>query len=30
MPRVDELRDGGLVTLERVTVIRCTHHRDGR
>ena len=30
MPRVDELMDGGLVTLEKVTVIRYTHHRDGR
>ena len=30
MPRVDELMDGGLVTLEKVTVIRSTHHRDGR
>jgi len=30
MPRVDELMDGGLVTLEKATVIRYTHHRDGR
>jgi uncharacterized protein len=30
MPRVDEMMDGGLVTLEKVTVIRYTHHRDGR
>jgi PII-like signaling protein len=30
MPRVDELMDGGLVTLEKVTVARYTHHRDGR
>ena len=30
MPRVDELMDGGLVTLEKVTVIRYTHHRDAR
>ena len=30
MPRVDEMMDGGLVTLEKVTVIRHTHHRDGR
>ena len=29
-PRVDELMDGGLVTLEKVTVIRYTHHRDAR
>jgi hypothetical protein len=30
LPRVDELMDGGLVTLEKVTVIRYTHHRDAR
>ena len=30
MPRVDELMDGGLITLEKVTVIRYSHHRDGR
>jgi hypothetical protein len=30
LPRVDELMDGGLVTLEKVTVIRYSHHRDGR
>jgi hypothetical protein len=29
LPRVDELMDGGLVTLEKVTVIRYSHHRDG-
>jgi PII-like signaling protein len=28
--RFDEMMDGGLVTLEKVTVIRSTHHRDGR
>jgi len=30
LPRVDELMDGGLVTMEMVRVIRYTHHRDGR
>jgi PII-like signaling protein len=30
LPRVEELMDGGLITLEQVTVIRYTHHRDGR
>ena len=30
MPRVDEMMDGGLVTLEKVNVIRYTHHKDGR
>ena len=30
MPRVDEMMDGGLVTMEKVTVIRYTHHRNGR
>jgi uncharacterized protein len=30
LPRVDEMMDGGLVTLEKVAVIRYTHHRDGR
>jgi uncharacterized protein len=30
MPRVNELMDGGLVTMEMVRVIRYTHHRDGR
>lgn len=30
MPQVDELMDGGMITLEKVTVMRYTHHRDGR
>jgi PII-like signaling protein len=30
MPKVDALMDGGMVTLEKVTVIRYTHHRDGK
>jgi PII-like signaling protein len=30
MPRVDEMMDGGLITMERVMVVRYTHHRDGR
>lgn len=30
MPLVDELMDGGLITQEKVTVIRYTHHRDGK
>lgn len=30
LPRVDELMDGGLVTMEMVRVIRYAHHRDGR
>jgi len=30
LPRVEEMMDGGLVTLEKVTVIRYTRHRDGR
>ena len=30
MPRVDEMMDGGLITLEKVRVVRYTHHRDGR
>jgi PII-like signaling protein len=29
-PRVDEMMDGGMITLEKVSVIRYTHHRDGR
>lgn len=28
MPRIDEMMDGGLITLEMVTVIRYSHHRD--
>jgi PII-like signaling protein len=28
MPRIDEMMDGGLITLEKVTVIRYSHHRD--
>jgi hypothetical protein len=30
MPRIDELMDGGLVTLEKVMVIRYTDHGEGR
>jgi len=30
LPHVNELMDGGLITLEKVTVIRYTRHRDGR
>jgi uncharacterized protein len=30
MSRVDELMDGGLVTMELVRVLRYTHHRNGR
>jgi len=28
MPRVDEMMDGGLITMEKVRVIRYTHHKD--
>jgi PII-like signaling protein len=30
MPLIDGLMDGGMITQERVTVVRYTHHRDGR
>lgn len=30
LPRVDEMMDGGLITMEKVRVIRYTHHKDGR
>jgi len=28
MPRIDELMDGGLITLEKVNVLRYTHHTN--
>ena len=28
MPRVDEMMDGGLITMEKVRVIHYTHHKD--
>jgi PII-like signaling protein len=30
LPRVEEMMDGGLITMENVRVIRYTHHRDGK
>ena len=30
MPLVDAMMDGGLVTTEKVNVVRYTHHRDGK
>jgi hypothetical protein len=30
MPLVDDLMDGGLITQEKVTVLRYTHHKDGK
>lgn len=28
MPRIEEMMDGGMVTMEKATVIRYSHHRD--
>jgi PII-like signaling protein len=30
LPRVEEMMDGGLITMENVRVIRYTQHRDGK